>query len=150
MLEGYLQRKAAWEILLKVNYGMYSDSALEKVVSNYKFTALDIAFITELSFGCIRYRNFLDYWIDHTSKLDHHKQPPKLRWLLHIGLYQILKMDKVPDSASISTSVEIAKKTELNKLSGVVNAILRNVTRKLKSNNLPESVSYTHLRAHET
>ena len=138
MLEGYLQRKAAWEILLKVNSGMYSDSALEKVVSNYKFTALDIAFITELSFGCIRYRNFLDYWIDHTSKLDHHKQPPKLRWLLHIGLYQILKMDKVPDSASISTSVEIAKKTELNKLSGVVNAILRNVTRKLKSNNLPE------------
>ena len=138
MLEGYLQRKAAWEILLKVNSGMYSDSALEKVVSNYKFTALDIAFITELSFGCIRYRNFLDYWIDHTSKLDHQKQPPKLRWLLHIGLYQILKMDKVPDSASISTSVEIAKKTELNKLSGVVNAILRNVTRKLKSNNLPE------------
>jgi len=138
LLEGYLQRKAAWEILLKVNYGMYSDSALEKVVSNYKFTSLDIAFITELSFGCIRYRNFLDYWIDHTSKLDHQKQPPKLRWLLHIGLYQILKMDKVPDSASISTSVEIAKKTELNKLSGVVNAILRNVTRKLKSNNLPE------------
>ncbi len=138
MLEGYLQRKAAWEILLKVNSGIYSDSALEKVVSNYKFTALDIAFITELSFGCIRYRNFLDYWIDHTSKLDHQKQPPKLRWLLHIGLYQILKMDKVPDSASISTSVEIAKKTELNKLSGVVNAILRNVTRKLKSNNLPE------------
>ena len=47
-------------------------------------------------------------------------------------------MDKVPDSACISTSVEIAKKTELNKLSGVVNAILRNATRKLKSNNLPK------------
>ena len=138
MLEGYLQRKAAWEILLKVNYGMYSDSALEKVVSNYKFTSLDIAFITELSFGCIRYRNFLDYWIDHTSKLDHQKQPPKLRWLLHIGLYQILKMDKIPDSACISTTVEIAKNSELNKLSGVVNGVLRNATRKLKINNLPE------------
>ena len=138
MLEGYLQRKAAWEILLKVSSGMYSDLALEKVLSNYKFNSLDIAFITELSFGCIRYRKLLDYWTDHTSKLNHHKQPPKLRWLLHIGLYQILKMDKVPDSACISTSVEIAKKTELNKLSGVVNAILRNATRKLKSNNLPK------------
>ena len=138
MLEGYLQRKAAWEILLKVSSGMYSDVALEKVLAKYKFTALDIAFITELSFGCIRYRKLLDYWIDHTSKLNHNKQPPKLRWLLHIGLYQILKMDKIPDSASISTTVEIAKKSELNKLSGVVNAILRNVTRKLKSNNLPE------------
>ncbi len=138
LLEGYLQRKAAWEILLKVSSGMYSDLALERVLAKYKFTSLDIAFITELSFGCIRYRNFLDYWIDHTSKLNHKKQPPKLRWLFHIGLYQILKMDKIPYSASISTTVEIAKKTELNKLSGVVNAVLRNATRKLKINDLPE------------
>ena len=138
MLEGYLQRKAAWEILLKVSSGMYSDLALEKVLLNYKFTSLDIAFITELSFGCIRYRKLLDHWIDHTSKFNHKKQPPKLRWLLHIGLYQILKMDKIPDSACISTTVEIAKKSELNKLSGVVNAILRNVTRKLEINNIPE------------
>ena len=138
MLEGYLQRKAAWEILLKVSSGMYSDLALEKVITNYKLTSLDIAFITELSFGCIRYRKFLDHWIDHTSKLNHKKQPPKLRWLLHIGLYQILKMDKIPHSASISTTVEIAKNSELNKLSGVVNGVLRNATRKLKINNLPE------------
>ena len=138
MLEGYLQRKAAWEILLKVSSGMYSDLALEKVLFNYKFTSLDIAFITELSFGCIRYRKLLDHWIDHTSKLNHNKQPPKLRWLLHIGLYQILKMDKIPDSACISTTVEIAKNSELKKLSGVVNAILRNATRKLKIDNIPE------------
>jgi len=138
LLEGYSQRKAAWEILLKVSSGMYSDLALEKVLLNYKFTSLDIAFITELSFGCIRYRKLLDHWIDHTSKFNHKKQPPKLRWLLHIGLYQILKMDKIPDSACISTTVEIAKKSELNKLSGVVNAILRNVTRKLEINNIPE------------
>ena len=138
MLEGYLQRKAAWEILLKVSSGMYSDLALEKVITNYKLTSLDIAFITDLSFGCIRYRKFLDHWIDHTSKLNHKKQPPKLRWLLHIGLYQILKMDKIPDSACISTTVEIAKNSELNKLSGVVNGVLRNATRKLKINNLPE------------
>ncbi len=138
MLEGYLQRKAAWEILLKVSSGIYSDLALKKVITNYRLTSLDIAFITELSFGCIRYRKFLDHWIDHTSKLNHKKQPPKLRWLLHIGLYQILKMDKIPHSACISTTVEIAKNSELNKLSGVVNGVLRNATRKLKINNLPE------------
>ncbi len=137
MLEGYLQRKAAWEILLKVSSGMYSDLALEKVLANYKFTSLDIAFITELSFGCIRYRRLLDHWIDHTSKLNHKKQPPKLRWLLHIGLYQILKMNKIPNSASISTTVEIAKKTDLMRLSGVVNGILRNAIRKINSNIMP-------------
>ncbi len=137
MTKGYLQRKAAWEVLLKVNSGIYSHLALEKVLKNYKFNYLDIAFITELSFGCIRNRTFLDFWIDHTSRLPYQKQPPKLRWLLHIGLYQLLKMDRVPNSASISTTVEIAKQTNLRGLSGTVNAILRNAINKLKKKELP-------------
>ncbi len=150
MAKGFLQRKAAWEILLKVSSGVYSDLALEKVLLNYKFNQLDIAFITEISFGCIRYRKFLDLWIDHTSKFTHVKQPPKLRWLLHIGLYQLLKMDKVPYSAAISTSVEVAKQSDLKGLSGVINAILRNASNKLQDKNFPiipnnniERISYT-------
>ncbi|MCR8539750.1 MAG: 16S rRNA (cytosine(967)-C(5))-methyltransferase [Prochlorococcus marinus CUG1439] len=135
---GYLQRKAAWEILLKVSSGEFSDHALEKVLRNYHFNPLDIAFITELSFGCIRYRKFLDLWTDHTSKITYKKQPPKLRWLLHIGLYQLLKMDKIPFSAAISTTVEVAKKTNLRGLAGTVNAILRNASRKLEQDDFPK------------
>ena len=135
---GYLQRKAAWEILLKVSSGNFSDHALEKVLKNYQFNPLDIALITELSFGCIRYRKFLDLWVDHTSRITHQKQPPKLRWLLHIGLYQLLKMDKIPFPAAISTTVEVAKKTDLKGLAGTVNAILRNASRKLKHEILPK------------
>ena len=137
MTTGYLQRKASWEILLQVSSGVYSDQALEKVLKNYKFNSLDIAFITELSFGCIRYRKFLDVWIDHISKLSHLKQPPKLRWLLHIGMYQLLKMDKIPFSAAISSTVEVAKKTDLNGLAGTVNAILRNTIRNKEKENHP-------------
>ena len=138
MTTAYLQRKASWEILLKVSSGIYADHALEKVLKNYQFNSLDIAFITELSFGCIRYRKFLDLWIDHISKFSHQKQPPKLRWLLHIGLYQLLKMDKVPFSAAISSTVEVAKKTDLKGLSGTVNAILRNTVRNIEKENLPK------------
>jgi len=137
LTEGYLQRKASWQVLLKVSSGRYSDRAIDEVLSDYRFNSLDIAFITELSFGCIRYRKYLDLWIDHTSKLSHKKQPPKLRWLLHIGLYQILKMSKIPHSASISTTVESAKKSDLKKLSGVVNAILRNAIKKIENKNYP-------------
>ena len=137
MTEGYLQRKASWQILLKVSSGKYSDRAIEEVLSGYRFNSLDIAFITELSFGCIRYRKYLDLWIDHTSKLTFRKQPPKLRWLLHIGLYQLLKMSKIPYSASISTTVETAKKSDLKSLSGVVNAILRNAVKKIETKNFP-------------
>ena len=135
---GFLQRKASWEILLKVSSGTFSDQALEKVLRNYNFDSLNIAFITELSFGCIRYRKFLDHWIDHLSKITYQKQPPKLRWLLHIGLYQLLKMDKIPFSAAISTTVEVAKQTELKGLAGSVNAILRNAVRKIEKDNFPK------------
>ena len=135
---GYLQRKASWEILLKVSSGIYSDHALEQVLKNYQFNSLDIAFITELSFGCIRYRNFLDLWLDHISKISHKKQPPKLRWLLHIGLYQLLKMDKIPFSAAISSTVEVAKISDLKGLAGTVNAILRNTIRNIEKENLPK------------
>ena len=138
MKEGYLQRKAAWEILLKVNSGIFSDYALEKVLINYQFNSLDKAFITELSFGCIRYRKFLNLWVDHTSKLNHQKQPPKLKWLLHVGLYQLLKMNKIPHSAAISSTVEVAKQTELKAFPGVINGILRNTTRLLEKKNIPE------------
>ena len=138
MAKGYLQRKASWEILLKVSAGIYSDHALEKVLKDYEFNSLDIAFITELSYGCIRYRKFLDLWIDHISKLTHLTQPPKLRWLLHIGLYQLLKMDKIPFSAAISSTVEVAKRTDLKGLAGTVNAILRNSVRSIEKEKLPK------------
>ena len=138
MAIGYLQRKASWEVLLKVSSGIYSDHALEKVLINYEFNSLDIALITELSFGCIRYRKFLDLWIDHISKVSHLKQPPKLRWLLHVGLYQLLKMDKIPFSAAISSTVEVAKRTDLKGLTGTVNAILRNTVRNIEKYNYPQ------------
>ena len=132
-----MQRKASWQVLLKVSSGMYADHAIDDVLSNYRFNSLDKAFITELSFGCIRYRKYLDLWVDHTSKLTYKRQPPKLRWLLHIGLYQLLKMNKIPYSATISTTVETAKQSDLNRLSGVVNAILRNAIKKIETKNHP-------------
>ena len=138
MAIGYLQRKASWEILLKVSSGTFSDQALEMVLKSYSFDSLDIAFITELSFGCIRYRKFLDLWMDDLSKVSHQKQPPKLRWLLHVGLYQLLKMNKIPFPAAISTTVEVAKRNDLKGLAGVVNAILRNAVKKIEKDISPK------------
>ena len=143
MAIGYLQRKASWEILLKVSSGAFSDKALERVLKKYHFDPLDTAFITELSFGCIRYRKFLDLWTDHISKINYQKQPPKLRWLLHIGLYQLLKMNKIPFSAAISSTVEVAKRTDLKGLAGTTNAILRNAVRQIEKNNFPKVPSNT-------
>ena len=138
-IKGLDSRKAAWEIIQAVGGGAFADFALERILNLYSFRTIDKALVTELSYGAIRQRYFLDCWIDYLGKIPAKKQPPSLRWLLHIGLYQILKMEKIPPSAAINTTVELTKTLHLAKLAPVVNAILRTALRcKEKGHLLPE------------
>lgn len=47
-------------------------------------------------------------------------------------------MDKVPDSAAVNESVNLAKKHKLQKSSGFINGILRNITRAEVKYTLPD------------
>ena len=138
LIPGLTPRKAAWEILQAVASGSYADVALERVYKKYGLTSLDRSLTTEISYGSIRKRIILDSWIDFCGKLPAIKQPPLLRWLLHIGIYQILFMEKIPVSAAVNTSVQLIKTTNLKKLAPVVNGLLRNVRRcKVEGVSLP-------------
>ena len=108
-VQGLKARKAAWEVIQAVGGGVFADVALERIFNLYAFKSIDKALITELSYGAIRQRYFLDCWIDFVGKVSAKKQPPLLRWLLHLGLYQILKMERIPPAAAINISVELAK-----------------------------------------
>ena len=123
--KGLGARKAAWEVIQAVGGGAFADVALERIFNHYSFKSLDKALITELSYGTIRQRYYLDCWIDFLGKVPAEKQPPLLRWLLHLGLYQIFKMERIPPAAAINTTVELAKTNNLKKLAPVVNGILR-------------------------
>lgn len=87
--------------------------------------ALDRALATELAYGSIRQRRLLDAWLDRLGKVPAERQPPKLRWLLHLGLYQLLLSERVPAAAAVSTTVELAKRGGLVRLAPVVNGLLR-------------------------
>ena len=139
-VQGLKARKAAWEVIQAVGGGAFADVALERIFSLYSFKSIDKALITELSYGAIRQRYFLDCWIDFLGKKSAKKQPPLLRWVLHLGLYQILKMDRIPPAAAISTTVELVKTNRLVKLAPVVNGILRSALRRKEMGiQLPES-----------
>ena len=139
-IQGLDARKAAWEVIQAVGGGAFADVALERTFNQYSFKSIDKALITELSYGAIRQRYFLDCWIDSLGKVPAKKQPPLLRWLLHLGLYQILKMNRIPPAAAINTTVELAKTHHFKKLTPVVNGILRSALRsKEKGLMLPKS-----------
>ena len=127
---GLAPRQLAWQVLLAVGAGAYADVALERELQRTPIEGADRALATELAYGAIRQRRLLDAWLDALGKGPAQKQPPKLRWLLHLGLYQLLFSGRVPASAAVSTTVELAKRGGLGRLAPVANGMLRSALRR--------------------
>ena len=126
---GLAPRRLAWKVLEAVAAGAYADNALERELAKSNLAPLDRGLATELAYGAIRQRLLLDAWIDAHGRLKASSQPPRLRWLLHVGLYQLLFSSRVPASAAVNTSVELAKEAGFARLAPVVNGLLRAVAR---------------------
>lgn len=127
---GLAPRQLAWQVLMAVGAGAYADVALERELQRHSLEGPDRALATELAYGAIRQRRLLDAWLDLLGKVPAAKQPPKLRWLLHLGLYQLIFSGRVPDSAAVSTTVELAKRGGLGRLAPVANGLLRSALRR--------------------
>ena len=123
--KGLAPRRLAWQVLQAVAAGAYADGALERELGRTSLSPADRGLATELAYGAIRQRRLLDAWLDQLGKVPAERQPPKLRWLLHMGLYQLLASDRVPPSAAVSTTVELAKRGGLARLAPVANGMLR-------------------------
>ena len=96
-------------MLQAVAAGAYADVALERCLRDHPLRGPDRGLATELAYGAIRQRRVLDGWLDRMGKVPASKQPPKLRWLLHVGLYQqigrahvrtpVTSLSRMPSSA---------------------------------------------------
>ncbi len=107
----------------------YTDIALDRVLKNNSLSRSDRALVSELVYGIVRRKRTLDSIINQFASKKASQQPLKLRIILQLGLYQIRYLNKIPASAAVNTSVELAKKNGLGKISGVVNGILRSYLR---------------------
>ena len=134
--QGLAARRLAWAVLQAVAAGAYADGALERELQRQPLGSLDRALATELAYGAIRQRQHLDGWLDWLGRVPASRQPPALRWLLHLGLYQLLFTARVPAPAAVSTTVELAKRGGLVRLAPVVNGLLRQALRKLNAGEL--------------
>ena len=126
-----LPRLVAWKVLQSVAAGAFADVALAREFRRYgnRLSSADRALATELTYGSIRQRRWLDRWLDHCGAVPAQQQPPLLRWLLHLGLYQLLFAQRIPEAVAVSSSVELAKAHGLGRLAAVVNGLLRAVVR---------------------
>ena len=121
-------RRVAFKILKSVAAGAYADVALQRCLSP-DLAPLDRKLVTELAYGVIRRQRTLDTLISRFAKKPADKQPPELRWILQLGLYQLRYLDQIPQAAAIHSTVELSKEMKLGGLSKVVNGILRQYQR---------------------
>lgn len=129
--KGKSPRAICLEILNQIEKtGSHLDHLLNNSFKRYRhLNALDRAFLTELTYGILRWREKLDWAIRHFSDIPFEKIDREILNILRLGLYQIQFLSKTPHPAAVHESVELAKRFRGKKGGGFVNAILRSFLR---------------------
>lgn len=126
----------------------WSNGILKEYVKRDRLDRRDAALAARLCYGVLQNRMKLDFYLRQllTGKIkDLH---PIIRDVLHLGLYQLYEMDKIPESAIVNESVDLAKRycPKQKSAAGLVNAVMRNaVTTK---GQLQEPRSYVDKYSH--
>ncbi len=129
----------------------WSNTVLKEYVSRDRLDSRDAALAARLCYGLQQNRNKLDFYLQQllTGKLkDLH---PILRDILHMGLYQLYEMDKIPVSAAVNESVSLAKKycPKQKFAPGLTNAVLRNADRNRAMLRQPQTLEETYSHSKE-
>ncbi len=122
-------RKLAFKTLYDIERNKnYSNISINKNFKNVEISDQEKGLATELIYGIIENKIYLNYIIDKLSKIKSKKMSTYVKITLWLGIYQILFLDSIKDHAAVNESVTLIKKYD-KKSSGFVNAILRNVLR---------------------
>lgn len=136
-------RKVALNALIEVRQSAYSNITLNKFLNEADLSSADKALTTAIFYGVLDRTITLDYVLSRYIKTPLKKVEPFALETLRIALYQIMYMDKIPDSAAVNEAVKIIKNSKQKHLAGFINGVLRNVLR--TGIKLPEDNNITSL-----
>lgn len=128
--------------------GAWSNGILKDYIERDRLDRRDAALASRLCYGVVQNRMKLDWYLAQllTGKIKN--LHPVIHDILHLGLYQIYELDKVPDSAAVSESVELAKKycKKQRFAPGLVNGVLRKAAQTKGTLKEPKSLEdiYSH------
>ena len=125
-------RETALQVLKNCrSEGGWANSVLKEQLARDRLDRRDAALATRLAYGVLQNRALLDHYLQQllTGRLKDLR--PVLRDILHLGLYQILFLDKIPESAAVNESVDLAKRycKKQKNAAPLVNGVLRNAAR---------------------
>ena len=131
----------------------WSDGFLRNEIRRCELDFRDAGLASEITNGVLENSILLDFYISKFSSIKLNKVSPGILDILRMAVYQILFLDRVPDSAAVNDAVNRAKRNN-PKAAGFVNAITRKIS--ATKENLPEiegsdeerlSIKYSHPKA---
>ena len=112
---------------------------IRNVLDKYAYLpGYDRNFIKKVTEGTLERLITIDYVLNSFSKVPVNKMKPFIRSLMRVSVYQILYLDKVPDSAACNEAVKLAQKRGFGPLKAFVNGVLRNVARNKETISFPD------------
>jgi 16S rRNA (cytosine967-C5)-methyltransferase len=128
LVSGQKPREIAVRVLQQRRAGgKFIEDLLESALKGAQLSSADRALCQEIVYGIVRWQATLDWLI--ARKTDGREQKPGLQNLLRLGLYQIFRLDRIPDHAAVNETVELAKQNGFGAQAGFVNAVLRGYLR---------------------
>ena len=118
-------KQVAINLISQVDKGTYSNIALNETFKTLNINSKEKAFITEIFYGVIRNKKFLDYIIEKNTK---EIKKEWIRNLLRISIYQITFMNS-DNKGVVWEATELAKKKYGVPISKFINGTLRNYLR---------------------
>jgi 16S rRNA (cytosine967-C5)-methyltransferase len=122
------------------------DFLLEEFHKDSTLPKRERALVNAVVYGVLRWRGKLDWIISKFSKLYIKKINPEILNILRIGLFQIIYLDRIPVSAAVNTSVEMAKRSSGERGAGYVNAVLRKASREIETLSFPDNPKKPYYR----
>lgn len=121
-------REIALNVLYKIEVGeAYSNLILDKEFKKSDLSNEDKALASQIVYGVLTWKITLDEIIKKHSTLKLKKISPWIINILRMGIYQICYLDKIPESAAVNESVNLAKKYGHPSSAKFVNAVLRKI-----------------------
>jgi len=125
-------RKAAFKILLKFENReiKFLKESLNRYIENSKMKKTDIALATDIVYGVMRWRGFLDSKISIFSKKNINSIDQEVLIILRIAIYQILFLNKIPQRAAVDEAARLAYFCKKKSAVAFINGILREFIRR--------------------
>jgi 16S rRNA (cytosine967-C5)-methyltransferase len=133
-------RRLALQILNRIETsGAFADQLIAAVASKQRLAPQARAFLRELTYGVLRWRNRLDWLLARCSTRPLASLNSSVRNLLRLGAYQLYCMERIPKYAAVSETVRLAKQVGHPGIVAYVNAVLRSLERQREATSFPEA-----------